>query len=290
MDSQKDMFPADIVELGTWKDRKIRKRRTDGWVCASDICAANDRDWSHYKDTDGAKDHFDRVALFLGIPRDRVVESRPGRPERGGGTWIPEIAVWHLAQWCNADFAFQVTLWLHQDARGPAGEHREAKLASVVGEDIAAAVCGMRAEQKETRKDIAELKEDVNCLKEAENRRANSDLEVLDEETLDHWGQALFDGKLGRCPSCENMIIVDLNQRLIAERCRLHNFRGTGRSDREDNWPVCNKCDLLLDREEFRKSREQQFQNFQDMTVREHRQLQFWSCLPGYAKEGEPCH
>ncbi|TWA76422.1 KilA domain-containing protein [Azospirillum brasilense] len=103
--------------------RKFNKttigQRLDGYLNATSMCKANGKEWSHYQENSGTAAFVNELALSLGIPRDSLITSKPGRPDRGGGTWVHPRIAYHLAQWCSAKFAVKVTEWIEEiDTKG----------------------------------------------------------------------------------------------------------------------------------------------------------------------------
>jgi hypothetical protein len=76
----------------------ISFRRGDGYVNATALCRANGKLWAHYDENQESRIFREHLALTIGIPIVKLVESTEGRT---GGTWVhPDIAV-DLAMWCS---------------------------------------------------------------------------------------------------------------------------------------------------------------------------------------------
>lgn len=98
----------------TFNGATISQRETDGYFNATAMCQANKKQWNDYWRLSSTTAYLDALSESTGIPVDSLVESRPGQPARGGGTWVhPDIAI-HLAQWCNPRFAVLVTGWVRE--------------------------------------------------------------------------------------------------------------------------------------------------------------------------------
>jgi len=95
----------------------IDQRADDGYINATALCRAASRKFAHYRENDTTKDFLKALSAKVGIPiineKQALIESRPGSPETGGGSWVhPQVAI-HLGQWLSADFAVQVGEWVY---------------------------------------------------------------------------------------------------------------------------------------------------------------------------------
>ncbi|PGH58020.1 hypothetical protein CRT60_08665 [Azospirillum palustre] len=91
----------------------IGQRLADGYLNLTAMGKATGKQPSHYLENAGTAAFLDELSLSLGIPRDSLIISKPGRPGRGGGTWGHPQVGYHFAQWCSPAFAVQVTEWIH---------------------------------------------------------------------------------------------------------------------------------------------------------------------------------
>jgi hypothetical protein len=114
----------------------VEQRVTDGFINATAMCAAHNKDltqWFRTKETleqfcalaESLEINFNPVDLQdLDIPRlsgskyatlfPLLVISKRGSPNTGGGTWLhPDLAI-QLAQRCSAVFAIQVSRWVRE--------------------------------------------------------------------------------------------------------------------------------------------------------------------------------
>jgi hypothetical protein len=110
---------------------QVEQRFRDGYIDATAMCAAHERDVSDWLALDStlrlveALAYRCRIGIKTGISRfsartrvsalySSLVMVRRGSPDNGGGTWIhPKLAV-HLAQWCNPEFALLVSDWIEE--------------------------------------------------------------------------------------------------------------------------------------------------------------------------------
>ncbi len=105
---------------------KVEQRNTDGFINGTAMCVAHGKDIYDWLRQDSVFDLVAALARRLGLEpktgknRDSgatrvsaiyptLIVVKRGSPDNGGGTWIhPKLAV-HVAQYCNVDFALQVS-------------------------------------------------------------------------------------------------------------------------------------------------------------------------------------
>ena len=104
----------DLV-VRTLDGQTVRQREADGYVNATELCRAAGKQVGRITGkTRRAQEFVTELEWSLGIPRDHVVQSITTGPNESRGTWIhPDIAI-HLAQWCSARFAVQVSRWVRE--------------------------------------------------------------------------------------------------------------------------------------------------------------------------------
>jgi hypothetical protein len=105
----------------------IDQRTSDGYINATALCQAANREWAHYASNKQTKDFLAELASDIGIPMSSLVQS-----VRGGsgpqGTWVhPQVAI-HLAQWLSAKFAVRVSKWVHEWLSGKGAPKAPAEL------------------------------------------------------------------------------------------------------------------------------------------------------------------
>ncbi|PSB27551.1 KilA-N domain-containing protein [Chlorogloea sp. CCALA 695] len=108
---------------------QIGQRREDGYINATAMCVAYDKDLSKWLATDNTFELVAALAKRLGVqPKSpkkgnsawtrvsvmypTVVVVRRGSPENGGGTWIHYKLAVPLAMWISAEFALLVSDWV----------------------------------------------------------------------------------------------------------------------------------------------------------------------------------
>jgi hypothetical protein len=94
----------------------ISQRTADGYVNATALCKAAGKQFNDYFRLDSTKAFLAALSAKTGIPVDEgnqsLIESRPGSPANGGGSWIhPKVAI-HIGQWLSPEFAVQVSEWV----------------------------------------------------------------------------------------------------------------------------------------------------------------------------------
>lgn len=87
-------------------------QRQDGYLNATAMCKANGKEWSNYRQTQMADEFIEALERSLGIPRDVLVVVVSSGHNAGRGTWVHPQIGYHLAMWCNPDFAVKVTDWI----------------------------------------------------------------------------------------------------------------------------------------------------------------------------------
>jgi hypothetical protein len=88
---------------------KIRQRPTDGYICATDMCKVEKKEWSNYKQNGYSKKFINELSSDTLL---NVSELITGKGGRYGGTWVhPHIAI-HLAMWISSKFSVKVTRWV----------------------------------------------------------------------------------------------------------------------------------------------------------------------------------
>jgi KilA-N domain len=91
----------------------IYQRPKDGYINATAMCQAAEREFKHYNENRGTKDFVSALSSEVGIPTSDLVQSMKGGDIRFQGTWVhPQVAI-HLAQWLSPKFAVQVTQWVY---------------------------------------------------------------------------------------------------------------------------------------------------------------------------------
>ncbi|TYQ19872.1 UNVERIFIED_ORG: KilA domain-containing protein [Zoogloea ramigera] len=87
----------------------IGQRAVDGFINATAMCKAANKQWNHYRSTDNTQAFLEELGRHTKIPVQSLVFSA-----QGAGTWVhPQVAI-HLAQWLSPVFAVRVTQWVSE--------------------------------------------------------------------------------------------------------------------------------------------------------------------------------
>lgn len=86
--------------------------RGDGYWSATAMCQATGKLWGHYFANKTTQEFLAALSRSIGIPIDLLVQVKADGPNILRGTWVHRRVAIHLAQWCNPDFAVQVSAWV----------------------------------------------------------------------------------------------------------------------------------------------------------------------------------
>jgi hypothetical protein len=93
----------------SWNGTPISRRTTDGYVNATAMCRANEKQWHDYWRTDRATEYLEALAAETGITVSNLCLTTKGGAHQG--TWVhPQVAV-DLARWISAPFAVWMDGW-----------------------------------------------------------------------------------------------------------------------------------------------------------------------------------
>ncbi len=121
--------PAPLgLDCRTWNGVEIRRRPSDGFVNATAICKANNREWFTYARSKRTREYVEALAAQIGcsagVPQfcgtgtgsiPGLIETIQGGPPHLQGTWIhPRLAV-DLARWISPAFAVWMDGWFLED-------------------------------------------------------------------------------------------------------------------------------------------------------------------------------
>ena len=91
---------------------EIRQRQTDGYINATNMCTAFNKEFFNYKQNKTTKEYLSALESDLGIPRSKLIEIKKGGISQNQGTWVhPQVAT-HLATWLSPKLAVQVSKWV----------------------------------------------------------------------------------------------------------------------------------------------------------------------------------
>jgi len=90
----------------------IYQRVKDGYVNATAMCKAADRQINDYTRLRTTAPFLEELASETGIPVSELIHTIKGGVPTMQGTWVhPQVAI-HLAQWLSPKFAVRVTKWV----------------------------------------------------------------------------------------------------------------------------------------------------------------------------------
>lgn len=96
-----------------WNGTPIARRTTDGYVNATAMCRANEKQWHDYWRTDRATEYLEALEAETGITVSNLCLTTKGGANQG--TWIhPQVAV-DLARWISAPFAVFMDRWFLEE-------------------------------------------------------------------------------------------------------------------------------------------------------------------------------
>lgn len=101
----------------------IEQRAQDGYINATELCKAAGKKFNDYSRLEATVAYLAELSKQEGLPviagnpaikeKQPLIESRPGSPAAGGGTWVhPQVAI-NLGQWLSAEFAVKVSRWVY---------------------------------------------------------------------------------------------------------------------------------------------------------------------------------
>lgn len=92
----------------------INQRATDGYVNATALCQACDKQLKHYLENASTKAFLSELSGSVGIPTDLLVQKIITGPNDNRGSWVhPQVAI-NLGQWASPQFAVLVSKWVFE--------------------------------------------------------------------------------------------------------------------------------------------------------------------------------
>ncbi len=104
-------------------DSVIAQRASDGYINATELCKATGKQFKDYMGNKSTMEFLAELSADTGLQvqlgektlvqqKQALVETFPGAPSTGGGSWVhPQVAV-NLAGWASGKFAVQVSKWV----------------------------------------------------------------------------------------------------------------------------------------------------------------------------------
>ena len=100
-----------ILEL---KGINIIARKEDGYINATQLCQAGNKQWNDYFRTKNTKAYLEALKRSTGINAGLLIKTVSGGINEKRGTWIHRKVAIHMAQWISPEFSLQVTNWLEE--------------------------------------------------------------------------------------------------------------------------------------------------------------------------------
>lgn len=110
-----EQYKLDLIPHA-YQGELISLRSKDGFVNATAMCRAAQKQWSEYRRRPTTEEFFQEVALGLGISHGQLTHTvfgTPGGDARNQGTWVHPYVAIHLAQWLSPKFAARVSQWVY---------------------------------------------------------------------------------------------------------------------------------------------------------------------------------
>ncbi|ELI6456118.1 KilA-N domain-containing protein [Flavobacterium psychrophilum] len=96
----------------------VVQRITDGYINATDICKAANKNFADYSRLKNTIEFLDALSADMGIPISELVQQIKGGIPSFQGTWVhPQVAI-NLAQWASPKFAVFVSKWVFEWMNG----------------------------------------------------------------------------------------------------------------------------------------------------------------------------
>ena len=91
----------------------IEQRASDGYINATALCKAGNKEWAGYKRNDRTIRFLNALCADMQICMSELIQEVRGGNPLDQGTWVhPKVAI-NLAMWVSPEFEVQVTNWVH---------------------------------------------------------------------------------------------------------------------------------------------------------------------------------
>ena len=100
----------------------INQRAADGYVNATALCQACNKQLGHYLQNKNSREFFEALRADIGIPISELIQIVKGGHPELQGTWVhPQVAI-NLGQWASPRFAVLVSKWVFEWMSGNAAK------------------------------------------------------------------------------------------------------------------------------------------------------------------------
>lgn len=93
---------------------EIDQRISDGYINATALCKASNKEMKHYLENATTKDFLKELSRSVGIPTDLLVSKIMTGSNELRGTWVHPYVAINLGQWLSPKFAVQVSKWVFE--------------------------------------------------------------------------------------------------------------------------------------------------------------------------------
>ena len=108
----KHQYSLELIQRAV-NDSIIEQRAIDGYINATALCKAAEKEWAHYHSNKSTKEFLAELSTDLGIPMSDIIQSVKGGSGQQGTYVHPQVAI-NLAQWLSAKFAVKVSKWVYE--------------------------------------------------------------------------------------------------------------------------------------------------------------------------------
>lgn len=96
----------------------IQQRLLDGYVNATAICKASNKNFADYRRLKATNEYLDELSSAMGIPIAALIQIVMGGVPELQGTWVHPYVATHLSQWASAKVAVKVNIWVTEWMNG----------------------------------------------------------------------------------------------------------------------------------------------------------------------------
>ncbi|MBS0372542.1 MAG: KilA-N domain-containing protein [Proteobacteria bacterium] len=134
----KYQLPLDLIHHEV-NNAVIEQRASDGYINATALCKAAGKQFKDYMVNKSTMEFLEELAADTGLQiqlgekslveqKQALIETFPGAPASGGGSWVhPQVAI-NLGQWASGKFAVKVSKWVSDWLSGKGAPQAPAEL------------------------------------------------------------------------------------------------------------------------------------------------------------------
>lgn len=221
----------------SWNGALIPQRPGDAYINATAMCKATGKKLDRYLKAKHVREFLGELRADAPNGATDLVQIRKGGEPGLQGTWVhPEVAI-HLAQWCSAKFAVQVSRWVLEILTNPAA-------APVDMDRLARAVAGMLLPSLQGAVSAEVWKLGTPLLEHFASAVRPKDPTDTTKRRLCAF--ILKDPRTaGRCPCCFSVPVVSRDGYRL-RNTEWNRYKGVHRRSISEVWLVCSDCGLML--------------------------------------------